>query len=189
MDLIVSIYSSPYNYDDINEVKKNKVGLILGTSKYSSKGVVNLYYKNRIDATYKLFKSGKIEFVLISGDNSEIYYNEPITIQKDLIKKGIPEDKIFLDYAGFRTYDSIIRAKKIFGLNKLTIISQKFHNQRAIFISRFNNINAIAYNAKDVGEYSGLRTILREKLARVIMFFDLLFKREPKFLGDSIIIE
>ena len=113
MDLIVSIYSSPYNYDDINEVKKNKVGLILGTSKYSSKGVVNLYYKNRIDATYKLFKAGKIEFVLISGDNSEIYYNEPITIQKDLIKKGVPEGKIFLDYAGFRTYDSIIRAKKI----------------------------------------------------------------------------
>jgi SanA protein len=107
----------------------------------------------------------------------------------ELVKLGVPEDKIFLDYAGFRTYDSVIRIQKIFGQTKFTVISQDFHNRRAIFIAMHKKLNAIGFNAEDVNVYKGFKTKLREKFARVKVFLDILFNKEPKFLGQPVDIK
>ncbi|MHA7944561.1 SanA/YdcF family protein [Formosa sp. 3Alg 14/1] len=171
-----------------NQIKKNKVGLVLGTSKFLTNGELNLYFKYRIDATVDLFKNGKINFVLVSGDNGNKNYNEPTDFKKSLIQRGIPENKIILDYAGFRTLDSVVRAKDIFGQTELTIISQQFHNERAIYLANKNGMDAIGFNAKDVSTRYGLKVQLREYLARTKVFLDILFGVQPKFLGEKIII-
>ena len=186
---MVSYQSEDYVYDAVENIPKNKVGLLLGTIKYLSNGNINLYYKYRIDATVALYKAKKIEFVLISGDNGSKNYDEPTTFKNDLIAKGIPEHKIFLDYAGFRTLDSVIRAKAIFGQDSVTIISQQFHNERAIYLAQHNDIKAVAFNAKDVSGRYGLKVQLREYLARAKASLDVLFNVKPKFLGDKIEIK
>ncbi len=173
-------------HDDLLQLPKNKVGLVLSTGKYTSYGSINLYYKYRLEAAVLLYKSGKIEYVLISGDNSRKDYDEPTDFKNDLIKKGIPERKIYLDYAGFRTLDSVVRAKAIFGLESVTIISQKFHNEPVIYLAKHFKIDAIAFNARDIGGRYGLKTNLREYIARAKASLDLLFKVEPKFLGKKI---
>ena len=181
--------SSKYLFNSVGNIPYNKVGLVLGTSKFLKNNHVNLYYKYRVNATVNLYKNKKIDFILISGDNSTKDYNEPADFKSDLIKLGIPEEKIVLDYAGFRTFDSVIRSKEIFSQNSITIISQKFHNERAVFIARKNNIHAIAYNAKDVGRYYGFKTLLREKFARVKTILDIYFlNTKPHFLGKKIVI-
>ena len=176
-------------FDSVTTIPKNKVGLLLGTSKYLRNGYINLYYKYRVDATVRLYKAGKIAFVLISGDNGNTNYDEPSTFKADLIKSGIPADKIFLDYAGFRTLDSVVRANAIFGQSSFTIISQKFHNERAVFIAMQKGLKAVAYNAKDVSKRYGIKVQLREYLARAKVFVDLLFAVKPKFLGEKIEIK
>ena len=123
--------------------------------------------------------------------NSFRNYNEPQMMKKDLIKKGVPSKKIFLDYAGFRTYDSVIRAKKVFGLKSMTIISQRFHLERAIFIAKKKGINAVGFAAKNVKTKKRQHIyyiFIREKLARVKMILDLMFGKTPKFLGKKISI-
>ncbi len=176
-------------FDSTEIIPQNKVALLLGTGKYTQGKYINLYYKYRIEATIKLYESGKINFILISGDNSRKEYDEPNTMKQDLMKKGIPEDKIYLDYAGFRTLDSVVRCKEIFNQSKITIISQKFHNQRAIFIAQHYNIDAIGFNAQDVSVYWGFKTRMREHLARVKVMIDLLIGKQPKFLGEKINIK
>ncbi|MEL0456934.1 ElyC/SanA/YdcF family protein [Flavobacteriaceae bacterium SZ-1-7] len=173
-------------YNTISETPKNKVGIVLGASKYTSNGYINLYYKYRLEAAISLYKAGKIEFILISGDNSRKEYDEPTDFKKDLIARGVPGCKIYLDYAGFRTLDSMARAKQIFGLNSATIISQKFHNERALYLANHFNINAVAFNAKDIGGRYGIKTKIREYLARTKASTDVLFNVGPKFLGKQI---
>lgn len=173
-------------YDTESKIPKNRVGLILGAGKYTSNGQINLYYKYRLEAAISLYKSGKIEYMLISGDNSRKDYDEPTNFKNDLIIKGIPENKIYLDYAGFRTLDSVVRAKEIFGLTSVTFISQKFHNERALYLAKHFNIDAIAFNAKDIKGRFGLKTKLREYIARTKASVDILFNVEPKFLGKKI---
>ena len=188
-DRLVEKYANGKVYNSTNKIPHNKVGLLLGTGKILSNGRINLYYKYRIKAAAKLYKSGKIEFILVSGDNSRKDYDEPTTIKSDLIKKGVPADKIILDYAGFRTLDSIVRSKEIFGQKSITIISQQFHNERAIYIAKHKDIQAIGFNAKDVNVHYGLKTRLRERLARVKMLLDLTIGKKPKFLGEKIEIK
>jgi len=173
-------------YDNLTEIPKNRVGLVLGTSKFVDNNTINLYYKYRLEAAYSLYKNKKIEIILISGDNSTVNYNEPSAFKQDLINLGVPEEKIILDYAGFRTLDSIIRAKKIFGLDHFTIISQLFHNQRAIYLAQCHDLNVIAFNAKDVTNRYGLRTQIREYLARTKAILDIIINTQPKFLGPKI---
>lgn len=181
--------ASGKTYDSTIDIPKNKVGLVLGTSKKLSSGQPNPYYNYRITATVKLFKAGKINFVLVSGDNGSRYYNEPNTFKKDLEKAGIPSDKIFLDYAGFRTLDSMVRAKAVFGLEEVTVISQKFHNERAIYLAERKGLQAIGFNAKDVSGQNGLKVHIREYFARVKVFMDLIANTQPKFFGEKIEIK
>lgn len=183
---LISNKTSNLVFTSVEKIPHNKVGLLLGTSKYASRGQLNLFYKYRIEAAHTLFSSGKIDYILVSGDNSTHYYNEPKKFKDDLISIGIPKNRIILDYAGFRTLDSVVRAKEVFGEDNVTIISQRFHNERALYIACIHNIKAIAYNAKDVTDKYGLKVHLREYLARVKVFIDFLFNVQPKFLGDPI---
>jgi len=176
-------------FSEFSQIERNKVGLVLGTSKYLKNGQINLYFKYRINATVELFKKGKIDFVLVSGDNGNKNYDEPSDFKEELIKRGIPENKIFLDYAGFRTLDSVVRAKEIFGQIELTIISQKFHNERAIYLAEKNGIRAVGFNARDVSGRYGLKVQLREYLARTKVFLDIVLGIKPKYLGEKIIIK
>lgn len=189
MYLFISIYSKKYIYNSIEKIPYNDVALVLGTSKYLYDGRVNMYFKFRMDAAYELYKNGKIKFILVSGDNRHISYNEPRQMRLDLIRRGVDKKHIFLDFAGFRTRDSIIRANKVFNLTNFTIVSQPFHNERAILIARQKNIKAIGYNADNVRKLYRIRQFPREIGARVLMIFDIIFNKPPKFYGDNIIIE
>ncbi len=175
-------------FSKISEIQKNKVGLLLGTAKYYKGGGINRYFQYRMDAAVALYRSKKIDYILVSGDNSSMSYNEPITIKKELIKRGIPEEVIYLDYAGFRTLDSVIRSKEIFGQDRITIISQQFQNERAIYIAQRKGIDAIGFNAKDVEGTDGFKVRLREYFARTKAFLDIIFHVGPKFYGDPIYI-
>lgn len=185
-DMAIKWVSRKQLYNSVDEIPHNRVGLLLGTSKYIKKGTLNLFYQYRIDAAIALYENKKIDFILISGDNSQVEYNEPRTIRNDLIASGIPADKIVLDYAGFRTWDSVIRAKKVFGETRLTVISQKFHNERAVFVGKRNQMQLIGFNAQDVPKHYGKRTMVREKLARIKLMLDLIFNKQPRYLGDTI---
>lgn len=173
----------------LSEIPKHKVGMVLGTAKYTVGGQINLFFLYRIDAVEKLYKADKIDYVLVSGDNGNTNYNEPQAFKEALVERGIPEEKIILDYAGFRTLDSVVRAKEVFGQNQLIIISQPFHNARAIYIANHFGIEAIGFNAQSVHYTVSIKVQLREYLARVKVFIDLLFKVQPKFLGEKILIE
>lgn len=175
-------------FDHPRSMDHRAVGLLLGTSKYLTNGRINLYYQYRLEAAIQLFRAKKIDYLLVSGDNSTKRYNEPATFKADLIAAGIPEDRIYLDYAGFRTLDSVVRAKKVFGQEKVTIISQAFHNARAVYLAQRSGLDAIAFNARDVSQRYGWRVIVREYLARAKMQLDLLLKKPPKFLGQPISI-
>ncbi|BDD05751.1 SanA/YdcF family protein [Aureibacter tunicatorum] len=181
----IASYSKPYIFHNQNNIPKGKVGLLLGTSKYLRRGTLNYYYKYRIDQTASLYKNGIIKCIVVSGDNSDHRYNEPIQMRNDLIKKGIPEDAITMDYAGFRTLDSVVRMKKVFGAgDNVLIISQNFHDERAIFLARKNDLNATAIACKDVPERYGIKTQIREYFARVKAILDIyILKTKPKFLG------
>lgn len=173
-------------YSETNTIPFNKVGLLLGTSKFLKSGTENPYYKYRIEATLKLIADSKIKYVIISGDNGTKEYNEPEMMRSDLIKGGIDSAHIILDYAGFRTFDSMVRLKEIFGQSSVTVISQQFHNERAIYTGDKLGITTIGFNAKDVSTTQGLKTQLREKLARVKVFLDFMFGNQVKFLGSKI---
>ena len=176
-------------FASISNIPKNKVGLVLGTVKILKNGRINLYFKYRVDAAVSLYKSGKINFILVSGDNGNKNYDEPTDFKNELIKRGIPAHKIYLDYAGFSTLDSVVRAKEIFGQESITIISQQFHNERAIYLAEKNGITAIGFNAKDLTGKYGLKVRLREYLARTKAFIDVFIGTKPKFLGEKITIQ
>jgi len=172
-------------YTSLKDIPKNKAGLLLGTAKYNDKArnIVNDYYQARIDAAVALYMAGKIDYIIVSGDNSP-YYNEPQLMKLDLIARGVPARRIYLDNAGFRTLDSILRCRNIFGQYSFTIISQEFHNQRALFIANHKKVTAIAYNAADGDSY--WTVFIREKLARVKMIMDLFMNKQARFYGERI---
>ena len=186
---VIKNASEDFVFDEAKRVPAQKVGLLLGTGKYLKNGRKNAYFFNRINAAVELYKSGKIQNIIVSGDNSQKNYNEPEDMKNELVLHGIPEEKIYLDFAGFRTLDSVIRARDIFGQSRFVIISQKFHNERAIYLAQENNIEAYGFNAKDVHQYAGIKTKIREYFARVKVFVDLLLNVEPKFSGEKIKIQ
>jgi SanA protein len=176
--------------DNLNELPDVETALLLGTSRYNVEGGVNLFFKYRMEAAYKLYKAKKIKHFLVSGDNSEFSYNEPREMRRYLIQMGIPDSIITLDYAGFRTLDSVVRAKKIFGLKNTIIISQKFHLQRAIFISKIFGLNSYGFMAQDVPSQYSVKTYIREIFAKTKAILDIyVLRQEPKYLGEKEIIE
>ena len=186
-----SVYyeSKNFLFSKAKNLPSTKTALLLGTNKKLRNGNDNLYFKYRIDACLELFRSGKVSHILISGDNGSKEYNEPQDMKNELISRGIPEEKITLDYAGFDTYDSVLRAKMIFGQDAFIVVSQKFHNQRAVYIARRNGINAYGYNALDVKKMNGLKTKTREFFACVKAYIEVTVNVNPTYLGEKVIIK
>lgn len=174
-------------YRSLREVPHHKVGLLLGTSKFFMKEHrINGFYLYRIKAAVELFRAGKIDYILVSGDNRKESYNEPAMMLGDLLRAGVPRDRIVLDYAGFSTHDSILRCRDVFGERDIVIISQAFHNARALFIANRVGVKAVAYNAVDVRSQKWVWGFVRERLARVKMLLDLMFGKEPHFGGPAV---
>jgi SanA protein len=188
-DAYIKKYGSYFIYHNPSKTPYRMVGLVLGTSKILKNGLPNLYFKYRIDATAELFQVGKIKYIIVSGDNSNKYYNEPKDMKEALVSKGIPDTCIILDYAGLRTLDSMLRLEDIFCQTECTVITQQFHAERAIFLGRKNGISVNAYLAKDVDAYSGFKTMLREKLARVKAIVDVVFHKKAKYSGEKLCLE
>jgi SanA protein len=164
----------------------HKVALVLGTSHKSVGGGPNPFFHNRIETAAALYKMGKIQHFILSGDNRTIFYNEPMEMLKALIKKGVPASAITLDYAGLRTLDSVVRSKKVFGQDKITIITQPFHSYRAIFISNYYDIDAVAMVAGDPELERTFKVRIREYFARTKAVLDLyVLKTAPRFLGQK----
>lgn len=186
-DIAVKATAHGRTYDNVSDIPHNRVGLLLGTNSTTPRGTHNYYYTHRINAAAELFHAGKVDYLLISGDNSSKHYDEPTMMRDSLLLHGVPADRIVLDYAGFRTLDSVVRAKEVFGQSSFTIISQKFHNERALVQARHYGIDAIAYNADDVIlGYPWIKVQCRERLARVKLYLDLLTGKQPKFLGEKV---
>ena len=166
-------------FSEIDYIKYNKVGLLLGTTPQARIGrITNYFFVYRIDAAEQLYKAGKIEKILISGDEHSLDgINEPECMRDSLVARGVPESAIILDGKGYRTICSVINANKVFGLKSFTIISQKFHNERAIYQAEHLGLdveNIQAYNAKDPKSRRAYLTTIREYFARVKMFMDLI---------------
>lgn len=173
-------------FSDLSKVPHHRIALVLGTSHRTSKGDPNPFFENRIETAAELYKKGKIDHLILSGDNRTIYYNEPMAMLRALLKKGVPASAITLDYAGLRTLDSIVRCKEIFGQNKFIIITQPFHSYRALFISRYHHINAIAMVAEEPDFEYSFKVRIREYLARTKAVLDLyVLKTPPRFLGQK----
>ena len=128
--------------------------------------------------------------VVLSGGRSDYDRSTEATVMYYyMIQAGIPASAIYSDYAGFRTLDSIIRAKEVFGQAHFTVVSQAFHNERAIFIARHFGIEAVGFNAVDPSAYQGIKTRVREVFARLMGLLDLyVLDKGPKFLGEPIVI-
>lgn len=168
------------------DIPATKVGLVFGTTDVVN-GRENLYFRYRIDAAAKVWQAGKLETLIVSGDNRSRYYNEPEKMKQALMKLGIPEDRIVCDFAGLRTLDSVVRAKEIFGADPVLFISQRFQNERAIYLAKANGIEAYGFDARDVQTQAGLKTKLREVGARVKMWLDVNFlDTRPKHLGEKV---
>lgn len=120
-----------------------QVGVVLGTAKYYRKGVINQYYRYRIQGALNAYNSGKVNYLLLSGDNALQSYNEPMTMRKDLIAAGVDPADIVLDYAGFRTLDSIVRTRKVFDTNDFIIITQRFHCERLVYCVAYGHSGAV----------------------------------------------
>ena len=179
---------SEYCYDDTNKLPQSETALLLGAAKITPNGVPNLYFAGRIEAAAKLFHAGKIKHILISGDNSRKDYDEPTDMKNALIERGVPGSAMTLDYAGFRTLDSIVRCKEIFSCDKITVISQRFHAERALYIADKYGIDAIAFAAADTPwKWLNERNWKREKYARTAAWLDLnILFRSPRYLGEKI---
>jgi SanA protein len=162
------------------------IALVLGTSHRMIDGSPNPFFHNRMATAAELYKEGKIIHFIVSGDNRTKYYNEPAEMQKALIKLGVPSSSITLDYAGLRTLDSIVRCKEIFGQSKIIIITQPFHSYRALFISNFYDVNAVALAAEEPAQEAAPRVYLREYFARTKAILDLyILRTAPRHLGEK----
>jgi SanA protein len=184
---VISTTSELMISDLADEQTIPKVALVLGTSKSQVGGGDNLFFTSRMDAAKVLYESGKIKHFILSGDNETVYYNEPKDMQKALLKKGIPNEVITLDYAGVRTLDSIIRCNQVFGQDHFIIVTQEFHAYRAAFIAKFYGLDVKVFVAKDPDYDDITKVLLREILARTYAVFDLyFFNTQPKYQDKQV---
>lgn len=171
--------------NDIELLPKGGVALVLGTSKRVQSGEPNPYFQYRMEAAANLYKQGVARHIILSGDNATKYYNEPQDMQNALVALGVPKEATTLDYAGLRTLDSIIRCKEIFGQDEVIIVTQKFHSYRALYISNFYQMNAVAYVAENVSMERSFQVLFREVLARPKAILDLyILGKKPAHMGE-----
>lgn len=181
--IVVVGNASGRTYDDVNSIPHNRFGLLLATSPITPEGEHNYYFDNRVIAAYDLYKAGKIDFIIASGGDytKEHKYgcDEPAALRDSLVARGVPSERILLDYEGLRTINSIVKAKEIYGLDSVTLISQKYHNERAIYLADRQGIHAVGYNAA-LPHIHRIKNTIRESLARPKMFLDLMLGAKPR---------
>ncbi len=182
--------ASGRTYNDVDSIPHNHYGLLLATSPITPGGAHNFYFDNRIKAADELYKAGKIDYIIASGgDYTKEHKNgcdEPAAIRDSLVARGIPVDRIILDYEGLRTLNSIVKAKEIYGLDSVTLISQRYHNERAIYLADHYNLHTVGYNAEPSPiRRNRIKNTLREYLARVKMFIDFIYRQTPHFDSDN----
>jgi SanA protein len=169
---------------------RHKIALVLGTSRYQVGGGTNRYFSGRMEAVAKLYHAGIVKHIIVSGDNETEYYNEPIEMRKVLIELGVNQDHLTLDYAGFRTLDSVVRCKEVFDQKDFIIVTQQFHGYRAQFISQYYGLETEVFAADDEVYENVLKMQLRELLARSMAVIDLyVLGTQPRFLGEKVIIK
>jgi SanA protein len=151
----ISAVAAPYVKSRLSDLPSVRVGLVLGCSRPTRDGRRNLFFDRRIAAAAEPFRAGRVQYLQLSGDNSRTDYDEPSDMRRALVQAGIPPARLVLDHAGFRTLDSVVRAKEVFGLGEVIIVSQHFHNERAVYLARARGIEAFGFDAKDVGGREG----------------------------------
>lgn len=173
-------------YDTVTDIPYRRVGLLLGTSQRTRAGKVNPYYYARTYAAADLYARGKIDSILASGDNQFVAYNEPRNMKRTLLSLGVKEEDIILDYAGFRTLDSVVRTSLVFGIQEYTVITQYPHSIRALYIAQQFGYQPIAYNVPSTKDGIRIRFHLREALARIKALIDVhLLDTQPRYLGPA----
>lgn len=178
----------PLLFADPEQLPQNDVGLVLGTSRNRGSGL-NEFYAHRIAAAAELYRSGKIRHIIVSGSNPSKYYNEPEVMRRDLIEAGVPAECITEDRGGLRTLDSVVRAHKVMGQTSFTIISQRFHAARAVYIGTKRGLNVVAYCAQDASGPELLSARMREYGARMMAVWDLnVWDTQPQYLGRPVTI-
>lgn len=174
-------------YTNFAVLPDNAVGVVLGTSPYTSEGAPNPHFAGRITAAVELYQLGKVKHLIVSGANPDASYNEPRRMWQALTEAGVPEQAITMDFAGVRTFDSIARAKLVFGLTQFTLITQDYHAYRALFIGRKLGVSPVAYAPAGDAPGPAFRPYLREVFARVWAIMDLyLLDTAPKFVGEPV---
>lgn len=174
-----------YIYDRVEELPSTYTALVLGAS-VRRNGELSTMLRDRVESALLLYNKGKIKRFLVSGDNRTTNYNEPVAMKKYLLERGVPEEDIFMDFAGFDTYDSVYRASYIFEVDSAIVVSQRFHLPRAVYIARSMDLNFYGYNG-DRREYElESRNRFREVAANVKAWIELLINKEPHFKGDKI---
>jgi SanA protein len=163
-------------FDSVSDIPENEVGLVLGAAPTLANGLSNRYFVFRMNSAAQLFHAGKVKVLILSGNRRDELYDEPAEMRKALIGLGVPDRVLVEDPGGMRTIESVARAKAIFGVNRLTIISQEFHNRRALFFCRHYNIEAAALNADSVELRHSWRLIVREFVARTVAVLNLWWK-------------
>jgi len=173
-------------YDDVTQVPSNRVGLVLGCTRYLRSGRPNVYFAHRIDAAAALHRAGKVELLLASGASRRPDIDEAASMKEALIEQGVPAECVVCDPHGYRTIDSVLRAKRVYGQDRLTIISQAFHNHRAMYVAEHRGIEAIGFNARDVTLPRAPAVRFREFLARMRVLIDIhLNNTQPRVQGDG----
>ena len=177
--------SKDYIYTEVKDIPKCYTAIVLGAFVYKS-GNPSGILKDRLDKSIELYKKGKISKFLLSGDHGRNEYDEVNNMKDYLSLNGITQKDIFMDHAGFDTYNSIVRAKEIFEVKDAIIVSQQFHLSRAVYIARSKDLNAYGIIA-DTYEYPALRKLkLREIFANVKAAYEIAVNKRPVFLGDKI---
>ncbi len=160
-------------FTSVEGLPAREFGLLLGTTRLVKGKYRNDYFYKRIRAAVNLYRAGKIRKIIVSGDNSRTDYNETGDMKRELVAEGIPADDVLMDYAGFRTLDSVVRARNLYGASELTVISQEFHVERAVYLAAQNGIDAVGFAAEDsVVKSARRRLAVRESLARVRAVLD-----------------
>jgi SanA protein len=178
-------------FSDFSRLPVNDVALVLGTSRYNGDGVsANPFFLGRMSAAARLFHEGKVRHLLVSGDNGHAGYDEPTWMRDALMARGVPASAITLDYAGFRTLDSMARAKAVFGLRRFTIVTDDFHIARAVYLARSFDLDVVGFPSEPVAYWWSKKARTREIASRTVAFLEVsLHHTKPRYYGPPVKIE
>ena len=175
-------------YFDPNLVPAREVAIVLGTSPKFRNGP-NPFFESRMDAAAELWKRGKVRHFIVSGDNGRRTYDEPTAMRDALVERGVPAAAVTLDYAGFRTLDTMARGFTVFGQRKITVVTDDFHLPRALFLAEAHGMDAVGFGGKPIPLRWSKKTRTREVASRIAAWLDVhLLRTKPKFFGPPVAV-